>query len=182
MGLASTSRYAEAHAASLRDPESFWGAAAAAIDWVKPPARVLDASRQPFYRWFPGAELNVSHNALDRHVANGRADQLALVWDSPMAGAVAKFTYRELRDQVALFAGALARLGAERYVVYGVVTEYCVRFAVLGLLRSTGARVELVTDAVKSLARNDSEKTLADAVAAGAVLTTVARVQEPVRL
>jgi len=76
----------------------------------------------------------------------------------------------------------LARLGAERYVVYGVVTEYCVRFAVLGLLRSTGARVELVTDAVKSLAEADSEKTLAEAVATGAVLTTVARVQEPARL
>jgi propionyl-CoA synthetase len=107
-------RYREEYERSLVDPEGFWREAAAAIDWVLPPERVLDASRPPFYRWFPGAQLNTCYNALDRHVAGGRGEQLALVHDSPVTGAGRAFTYRELRDQVALVAGALRGLGVGR--------------------------------------------------------------------
>ncbi|MEN3304524.1 MAG: propionyl-CoA synthetase [Micromonosporaceae bacterium] len=106
--------YREEYRRSIADPEGFWRDAAAAIDWVRPPDRILDASRPPFFRWYPDAELNTCHNALDRHVAGGRGEQVALVHDSPLAGAVRTFTYRELRDQVALVAGALRRLGVGR--------------------------------------------------------------------
>jgi propionyl-CoA synthetase len=114
-------RFDEIYRHSLDDPETFWAEAAAAIDWDEPWARVLDESRAPFYRWFTGGRLNTCHNALDRHVEGGRADQLALIYDSPVTGTTAAFTYRELRDAVARFAGALAAEGVghgDRVIVY----------------------------------------------------------------
>jgi len=115
------SAYRQAHARSLADPEGFWGEAAAAIDWDRPYDRVLDSSGAPFYRWFPGGMLNTCHNAVDRHIAAGRGDQPALVYDSPVTGTVRRFTYRELRDEVARCAGGLLSLGIEpgdRVIVY----------------------------------------------------------------
>jgi propionyl-CoA synthetase len=113
--------FEEIYRRSLEDPEGFWAEAAKAIDWDEPWQRVLDDSRAPFYRWFSGGRLNTCHNALDRHVEAGRADQLALIYDSPVTGAKATFTYRELRDEVARFAGVLAAQGVQagdRVVVY----------------------------------------------------------------
>jgi propionyl-CoA synthetase len=107
-------RFDEVYRRSLEDPEGFWAEAAAAIDWIEPWERVLDDSRAPFYRWFAGGRLNTCQNALDRHVEHGRADQPALIYDSPVTGTTAAFTYRELRDAVARFAGALAAQGVER--------------------------------------------------------------------
>jgi propionyl-CoA synthetase len=104
----------EEHRCSLEQPQQFWAEAAAAIDWVELWDRVLDDSRAPFHRWFRGARLNTCWNALDRHVEGGRAEQAALIHDSPMTGSVRTYSYRGLRDEVALFAGALARLGVER--------------------------------------------------------------------
>jgi propionyl-CoA synthetase len=107
-------RFDEIYRHSLDDPEEFWAEAAAEIDWVEPWKRVLDDSRAPFYRWFAGGRLNTCYNALDRHVDRGRADQLALIYDSPVTGTTAAFSYRELRDAVARFAGALVAEGVER--------------------------------------------------------------------
>jgi len=107
-------RFDEIHRRSLAEPEAFWAEAAAAIDWVEPWQNVLDDSRAPFYRWFSGGRLNTCHNALDRHVDRGRADQLALIYDSPVTETIRTFTYRELRDAVARFAGVLAAQGVER--------------------------------------------------------------------
>lgn len=107
-------RFDETYRRSLQEPEAFWGEAAAAIDWDEPWDRVFDDSRAPFYRWFAGGRLNTCYNALDRHVERGRADQPALIYDSPVAGTAASFTYRELRDAVARFAGALKAQGVER--------------------------------------------------------------------
>jgi propionyl-CoA synthetase len=109
-----TSRYAEEYRRSLADPEGFWGEAAQAIDWEKSWDRVLDKSNPPFYRWFKGARLNTCFNALDRHVERGRADQTALIYDSPVTDTIKRFTYRELRDQVAKLAGALAAHGVQK--------------------------------------------------------------------
>jgi propionyl-CoA synthetase len=106
---------------SIEDPAGFWGEAAGLIDWYREPDIVLEDSNAPFYRWFVGGELNTCHNALDRHVEGGRADQLALVYDSPVTMRTRRYTYRELRDEVARFAGALASLGVgkgDRVVVY----------------------------------------------------------------
>jgi propionyl-CoA synthetase len=115
------SRQAEEHRRSLADPEGFWGEAAAAIDWEKRWDHVLDQSRKPFYRWFAGGRLNTCWNALDRHVERGRAEQLALIYDSPVTGQVNRFTYRQLRDEVARLAGAIASLGVargDRVIIY----------------------------------------------------------------
>jgi propionyl-CoA synthetase len=110
----SSSRFEQIYRRSIDHPEEFWAEAAAEIDWVKPWDRVLDGSRAPFYRWFTGGRLNTCYNALDRHVERGRANQFALVYDSPVTDTVKRYTYRELRDEVARFAGALRRLGVER--------------------------------------------------------------------
>jgi propionyl-CoA synthetase len=107
-------RLDDIHRRSLEDPEAFWAEAARGVDWVEPWERVLDGSRAPLYRWFTGGRLNTCFNAVDRHVERGRADQLALVYDSPMTDTVATFTFRELRDAVATFAGALRENGVER--------------------------------------------------------------------
>jgi len=113
--------YAETYRRALERPEEFWAEAAEAIDWERRWDRVLDASRPPFYRWFAGARLNTCWNALDRHVAVGHGDRIALIWDSPVTGQTARFTYRELRDDVARFAGLLAGLGVtkgDRVLIY----------------------------------------------------------------
>jgi propionyl-CoA synthetase len=112
--MANAGPYAEAHARSLEDPNGFWGEAAAAIDWDVAPTTVLDRSDAPYFRWFTGARLNTCWNALDRHVAAGHGDRLALVHDSPVTSSVTRLTYAELRDAVARFAGALRSLGVEK--------------------------------------------------------------------
>ena len=115
------SNYQEIHQQSLNDPEKFWGEAATGIDWITPPTKVLDMDAKPVPRWFAGAELNTCYNCLDRHVENGRGDQNALIYDSPVTGAKKYYTYSELTDKVAKFAGALAAKGVgkgDRVIVY----------------------------------------------------------------
>jgi propionyl-CoA synthetase len=111
----------ETYRRSLEEPEAFWAEAAAGIDWDEPWQRVVDDSRAPFYRWFAGGRMNTCFNALDRHVERGRADQPALIYDSPVTDTVTTRTYRELRDAVADFAGALTAQGVtrgDRVIVY----------------------------------------------------------------
>ena len=106
---------------SLEDPEGFWAEAASAVSWSRPWTKVLDDSRKPFYRWFVGGELNTCYNAIDRHVEGGRGDQLALIYDSPVTNTIRTFTFRELGDEVARFAGALSALGVargDRVIIY----------------------------------------------------------------
>ncbi|MCL4492908.1 MAG: propionyl-CoA synthetase [Nitrospirae bacterium] len=107
-------RYEEVFQKSIQDARGFWGAAAEKISWYRKWDNVLDDTNPPFYRWFPGGELNTCYNALDRHVEGGRADQAALIYDSPVTNTIRKFTYRELLDQVSRFAGALRKLGVEK--------------------------------------------------------------------
>ena len=99
--------YDEAYRKSLDDPEEFWAEAAKEIDWIKPWDKVLDDSNKPFYRWFAGAECNTCYNALDRHVEQGRGDQACLIYDSPVTGSQETYSYSELLDAVAKFAGVL---------------------------------------------------------------------------
>jgi len=113
--------YIEQFERSTTDPEGFWLDAADAVQWLTPPQRALDDSQAPIYRWFPGATLNTSVNALDRHVAAGRGDQPALLWDSAMVGEKRSYTYSQLLDEVAAFAGVLAAQGVrkgDRVVIY----------------------------------------------------------------
>ncbi|MDY6054908.1 AMP-binding protein [Micrococcus sp.] len=106
---------------ALSDSEAFWLEAAEAIDWTVPPTRALDDAAAPLYRWFPDGVLNTAHNCLDRHVEAGRGDAVALIHDSAMTGRVTRYTYAELRDEVAALAGALAAQGVckgDRVLVY----------------------------------------------------------------
>ncbi|MGH7756333.1 MAG: AMP-binding protein, partial [Vulcanimicrobiaceae bacterium] len=106
--------YEVAYRRSLDDPEGFWGEAAEALVWQRRWDRVLDDSRPPFYRWFAGGQINVAYNALDRHVDDGHGDRIALIYDSPVTTTIVRYSYRELRDEVAKLAGALRALGVER--------------------------------------------------------------------
>ncbi len=114
-------RYQDAFRRSLADPAGFWAQAARAIDWYTEPETILDDANPPFYRWFRGGTLNTCHNALDRHVADGRAGQRALIYDSPVTGTKRAYTFEELRDETAKFAGVLAGAGVgkgDRVVIY----------------------------------------------------------------
>jgi len=116
-----TGRYAETHRRSLEDKDGFWLEAARGISWMKPPVAALDDSNPPLYRWFRGARLNVAANCLDRHVADGRGEQAALIYDSPLAGTLQTITYRVLTERVGRFAGGLASLGVmkgDRVLIY----------------------------------------------------------------
>lgn len=117
----STREYLAAHSRSLAEPDTFWAEAAAGISWFQRWDRVLDDERPPFYRWFSGGVLNTCYNAVDRHVERGRGSQTALIYDSPVTGLVRRFTYLELRDQVAALAGALRARGlgqGDRVIIY----------------------------------------------------------------
>ena len=122
---------------SIYDPERFWGAAAEGIDWYEKPSVVLDRSGAPLYEWFADGVMNTCFNAVDRHVANGRADQLALIYDSPVTDTKATFTYAQLLDEVSRFAGVLAGLGVvkgDRVVIYMPMIPEAV-FAMLACAR-----------------------------------------------
>ncbi|PPE73575.1 propionyl-CoA synthetase [Solimonas fluminis] len=115
------SRYQTEYRRSLAEPEAFWAEQAEKLHWHQRWGKVLDDSNAPLYRWFAGGRFNTCYNALDRHVENGRADQAALIYDSPVTGTVRHYSYRELRDTVARFAGALRAQGVrqgDRVVIY----------------------------------------------------------------
>jgi propionyl-CoA synthetase len=113
--------YEETYRRAMADPAGFWAEAAEAIDWERRWDRVLDDGNPPFYRWFAGGRLNTCWNALDRHVAGARAEQTALIYDSPVAATKQSWTYRALRDEVARLAGALESMGVgkgDRVLIY----------------------------------------------------------------
>src|SRR6201995_3898623 len=121
MNIQPNSRYHEVHARSLADPESFWREAAQEIDWIEPAKKIFDPSLGLYGRWFAGAVVNTCYNALDRHVAGGRADQLALIHDSPLSGSVTKFTYAEMLHEVQTLAAIMQDFGVakgDRVVLY----------------------------------------------------------------
>ena len=118
---AGNGNYKATYAASTENPGQFWLDAAAGIDWVDAPTKALDESAAPVYRWFPDASLNTCYNAVDRHVENGRGDQTAIIYDSTMTGTKNSYTYSELLERVAAFAGALRDQGVgkgDRVLIY----------------------------------------------------------------
>lgn len=110
-----------AHRGRGMDTLAMWQNAAQDIFWYRSPSIVLDDANPPFYRWFPDGVTNACYNALDIHVAQGRGEQLALVYDSPVTGSTAQYTYAQLLDEVARCAGVLAALGVgmgDRVLIY----------------------------------------------------------------
>lgn len=121
MNVDGKSRYHEVHARSLADPEGFWAEAAKEIDWIEQPKTIFDPSQGTYGRWFTGGVVNTCYNALDRHVERGRADQVALIHDSPLTGSVAKFTYAELLNEVQALAAIMQDFGVakgDRVILY----------------------------------------------------------------
>ncbi|HCV89505.1 MAG TPA: propionyl-CoA synthetase [Alphaproteobacteria bacterium] len=113
--------YSDLYAKAQSDIEGFWMEAASGIDWYKAPTQALDSSKPPFHRWFPDGEMNTCHNAVDRHVAAGRGDQRAVIYDSPITGTSSTLTFAELQEATARFAGMLQRLGVaagDRVIIY----------------------------------------------------------------
>ena len=113
--------YADVYAAWQADPEAFWMEQAKAIDWVTPPSRALNADNAPLYEWFSDARVNTCYNAVDRHVENGRGEQTAIIYDSPITHTKREISYVELRNRVASLAGALRAKGVEkgdRVIIY----------------------------------------------------------------
>src|SRR4051812_14995555 len=113
--------YRTPHARSIEDPKAYWAEQAELVSWIKKPRRILAADNPPFYPWFPDATLNPCYNALDRHVVHGHGDRTALIYDSAVADTKASYTYAELLERTAAFAGALRGLGVEagdRVVIY----------------------------------------------------------------
>ena len=116
-----TNQYDAAFEKSIKDPNGFWGEAGESVHWYKKWDKVLDDSNKPFYRWFKGGEINTAYNALDYHIDQGRGAQAALIYDSPVTDTIKTFTYSQLRDEVAKFAGALAAQGVakgDRVLIY----------------------------------------------------------------
>ena len=121
MSIDRASRYAQAYAGWKTDPSAFWAEAARGIDWVRPPETIFDADAGVYGRWFPDAVGNVCHNALDRHVAAGRGDQAALIYDSPVTGTKRTLTYGEMLKETATLAAVLQDMGVtkgDRVLIY----------------------------------------------------------------
>ncbi|THF57174.1 propionyl-CoA synthetase [Ollibium composti] len=115
------SRYHEVYDSWKRDPEGFWREAAKGIDWYQPFDTVFDAADGIYGRWFAGGVCNTCFNAVDRHVAGGRADQLALIHDSAMTGKVRTYTFLELQREVVALAQVLWHHGVrkgDRVIIY----------------------------------------------------------------
>ncbi len=113
--------YQAAFEQSINDPSGFWASAADDCHWYRRWDRVLDDDNPPFYRWFRGGLINTCYNALDLHIDQGRGDQLALIYDSPVTDTIKKYTYTALRDEVARFAGVLKGQGVgkgDRVLIY----------------------------------------------------------------
>src|SRR6478609_8996756 len=132
-----TSRYHEAYAQWQRDPEAFWAEAARAIDWVEPPKTTFDKDAGIYGRWFAGGVCNTAYNCLDRHVANGRNDQVALIYDSPVTNTVKTFTYGRVLSEVQLLGAMLRDFGVgkgDRVIIYMPMVPEAV-FAMLACAR-----------------------------------------------
>jgi len=113
--------YRETYDAWKADPEGWWLEQARAIDWVKPPEQALYDRGDHLYEWFADAQVNTCYNALDRHVENGRGDQAAIIYDSPITDSKSTLTFAELQTRVATLAGALAAKGVtkgDRVIIY----------------------------------------------------------------
>ena len=116
-----SSVYQKLYSQSINNPEAFWLEAAQNASWYKTPDTALDSNDSPFNKWFPDGEINACYNALDLHVENGRGDQAALIYDSPVTDSQTTYSYSELLQRVAKFAGVLQARGVEkgdRVVVY----------------------------------------------------------------
>ncbi|MCY4126999.1 MAG: propionyl-CoA synthetase, partial [Pseudomonas sp.] len=101
--------YQHSYAQSITDPAAFWAEQARSVAWYRAPTVVLENNADGTHRWFPDARLNSCYLALDHQIEQGRGDQLALIYDSPVTGTQQTLSYLQLREEVARLAGLLRR-------------------------------------------------------------------------
>lgn len=106
--------YQQSYAQSIADPKGYWGEQARHVAWYRAPQQILDTQADGTHRWFADAQLNSSYLALDHQIEQGRGEQTALIYDSPVGHSKVRYSYRELRDEVAHLAGLLRQLGVEK--------------------------------------------------------------------
>ena len=114
-------KFSEIYSNSIKNPDEFWKNVSEEMFWFKKPTKILNRSNHPFYKWYEDGTTNTCYNALDLHVDNGRGDRTALIYDSPITGNKNKFTYKELKEKVSKFAGALQNQGikkGDRVIIY----------------------------------------------------------------
>ena len=114
-------KYKSIYEQSIKNPELFWEGVSKDIFWFKNPTKILNKSNPPFYKWFEDGKTNTCYNALDFHIDQGKGDKTALIYDSPITGNKAKFSYKELKNKVSKFAGALKNQGikkGDRVIIY----------------------------------------------------------------
>ena len=92
--------YKEIYSESLKNPQEFWQRISEDVFWFKKPTKILNKDKPPFYKWFEDGVTNTCYNALDLHIDQGRGDKTALIYDSPITGNKAKFTFKELKEKV----------------------------------------------------------------------------------
>ena len=109
-----TKKYREIYDSSIKNKESFWKEISNNIFWYKKPTKILNSDNPPFYKWFEDGVTNTCYNALDLHIAEGKGEKLAIIYDSPITGTKKKISYNELKNKVALFSGALKNQGINK--------------------------------------------------------------------
>ena len=131
-------KYKEIYENSIKNREKFWQEVSNSIFWYKKPTKILNSDNPPFYKWFEDGVTNTCYNALDLHIEEGRGDKLAIIYDSPITGIKKNITYKELRDRVALFAGALKNQGinkGDRVIIYmPMIPEAVIAMLALSLI------------------------------------------------
>ena len=113
--------FKEIYQKSISKPEEFWKEISNDIFWFRKPTKILDNNKPPFYKWFGDGVTNSCYNALDIHIDEGRGDKTALIYDSPITNKKGKFTFKQLKDKVSKFAGALSNQGVkkgDRVIIY----------------------------------------------------------------
>ena len=113
--------FKEIYRRSISKPEEFWREISNDIFWFKKPTKILNSNKPPFYKWFEDGITNSCYNALDFHIDEGRGDKTALIYDSPITGNKGKFSFKQLKDKVSKFAGALSNQGVtkgDRVIIY----------------------------------------------------------------
>ena len=114
-------KYQQIYDSSINNKEDFWKKVAEDIFWFKKPSKILNSSNPPFYRWFEDGTTNTCYNAIDHHINNGNGNKIAIIYDSPITGTKKTFTYKTLKEEVSLFAGALVNQGVskgDRVIIY----------------------------------------------------------------
>jgi len=151
--------YQESWERSIKDPEGYWGEVAEKLFWKKRWTRVLDRSREPFYRWFVGGETNLCYNAIDRHLA-AKASRPAIIWESTEMNARRVLTYKEFHKEVNRFAFLLKKMGVkkgDRIIIYMpmipealVAMLACVRIGAIHGVVFAGFSYESLADRINS--------------------------------